>query len=247
MAAIGLAFGLHVVALLFLDLGSRPIEFGAGGGVRISLGEAVGPTDGGPGAPPPAPPPAERAAAAPQPAPTPAAKPKPKPQPKPQAAAVPRARPEPTPQPPAPAAAPARAADTAGNEAQSAAAAENANPLAAAATGPPGPAPALRAGERGLAGLDPAYVRRFLAALERQKQYPRAARTRGMEGTTLLWVRLDRGGRVVGYEVQESSGHRVLDRAVLRAIERANPLPPLPDSYPGAELEVVIPIAFRLQ
>ncbi len=75
----------------------------------------------------------------------------------------------------------------------------------------------------------------------------RRARTRPMEGTALLWVRVDRGGQVLAYDVEESSGHRVLDRAVLRAVERADPLPPLPDSYPDDELEVVIPIAFRLR
>jgi periplasmic protein TonB len=51
---------------------------------------------------------------------------------------------------------------------------------------------------------------------------------------------------VLAYEVEESSGHRLLDRAVLRAIERADPLPPLPTSYARPELEVVVPFAFQL-
>lgn len=245
LAAIGVAFGLHVAALLTLDLGGDPVVTGAGGGVRIALGDALGPPAGEPAAPPPAPVPKP-------PAPTPTARPaeavKPPPQPR-ESPAVPK--PAPTPPPPArevsaekPAeAVPAAAASAAPRGLES----DSEDRLAALAPGEPGPAPTARASERGLAGLDPAYVRRFLASLERQKQYPRAARTRRMEGTALLWVRLDRGGRVLAYEVEESSGHRVLDRAVLRAIERANPLPPLPESYPGEELEVVIPIAFRLQ
>ena len=102
-------------------------------------------------------------------------------------------------------------------------------------------------GEAGLAGLDPAYVRRFMASIERQKRYPRAARNQRLEGTALLWVRLDRSGRVLAYDVRESSGHVLLDRAVVRTIEHADPLPPLPASYPKAEVEMLIPIAFQLR
>lgn len=102
-------------------------------------------------------------------------------------------------------------------------------------------------GEAGLAGLDPAYVRRFMASIERQKRYPRAARNQRLEGTALLWLRLDRSGRVLAYDVKESSGHDLLDRAVVRTIEHANQLPPLPASYPNAEVEMLIPIAFQLR
>ena len=249
IVAIGVAFGLHAIALLTLDLGRSPVVMGSGGGVRIALGDAIGPPAGVPATPTPPPPPAE-----PPPKPVPAPKPPPRRAPIPEAVKdLPRPReipaepkPAPPPSEPTPAAAAANPADTA-SAAAAPSATESDDRLAALAPGPPGPAPAARASERGLDGLDPAYVRRFLAALERQKQYPRAARTRRMEGTALLWVRLDRDGQVLAYDVEESSGHRVLDRAVLRAIERANPLPPLPDSYPGDELEVVIPIAFRLQ
>jgi periplasmic protein TonB len=250
LVAIGVAFGLHVVALLTLDLGHSPVVLGTGGGVRIALGDAIGPPAGVPATPTPPPPPA----AQPPPKPVPAPEPPPRPARSPEAVKEPPrsreipAEPKPAPPPsqPTPAAAAANPAERA-SAAAAPSATESDDRRAALAPGAPGPAPAARASERGLAGLDPAYVRRFLASLERQKQYPRAARTRRMEGTALLWVRLDRDGQVLAYDVEESSGHRVLDRAVLRAIERANPLPPLPDSYPADELEVVIPIAFRLQ
>ena len=101
-------------------------------------------------------------------------------------------------------------------------------------------------GEAGLAGLDPAYVRRFMASIERQKRYPRAAPTQRLEGTALLWLRLDRRGRVLAYDVKESSGHVLLDRAVVRTIEhriRCRPAGELsegrgrdadPDRFPAA-------------
>ena len=241
MVAIGVAFGFHVAALLMLDLGRDPVVMGTGGGVRIALGDAVGPPAGEPAAPPPAP-----VAKPPTPSPRPVEAVKPPPQPR-ETPAVPK--PAPAPPPPAPERSAEKPAETVPEAAAAAGPRrlESEDRLAAVAPGEPGPVATTRASERGLEGLDPAYVRRFLASLERQKQYPRAARTRGMEGTALLWVRLDRGGRVLAYQVEESSGHRVLDRAVLRAIERANPLPPLPESYPGEQLEVVIPIAFQLR
>jgi protein TonB len=102
-------------------------------------------------------------------------------------------------------------------------------------------------GSGGLAGLDPAYVRRFLASLDRHKQYPRAARARRLEGTTLLWMRMDRSGQVLASRVQRSSGHSVLDRAVLQAVQDANPLPALPASDARAQVELEVPIAFRMR
>lgn len=102
-------------------------------------------------------------------------------------------------------------------------------------------------GDHGLAGLDPVYVRRFLASLDRHKHYPRAARARRLEGTTLLWMRMDRSGEVLATKVQESSGHGVLDQAVLQAVRDANPLPPLPASDARAQVELVVPIAFRMR
>jgi len=99
----------------------------------------------------------------------------------------------------------------------------------------------------GLAGLDPAYARRLLASLERHKHYPRSARARRLEGVTLLWIRMDRSGRVLSSRISESSGHRVLDHAVLATVRKASPLPALPASDARAELELIVPIAFRMR
>ena len=104
-----------------------------------------------------------------------------------------------------------------------------------------------RNGRGGLEGLDPAYVRRFLASLDRHKQYPRSARARRLEGTTLLWMRMDRSGQVLASRVEKSSGHSVLDRAVLQAVRDANPLPALPASDARAQVELEVPIAFRMR
>ena len=47
-----------------------------------------------------------------------------------------------------------------------------------------------------------------------------------------------KGGRVVGIALEESSGNSSFDRAVLRALYAANPLPPLPPAYLKPNLTV---------
>ena len=122
------------------------------------------------------------------------------------------------------------------------------------AEGPPafvkaggGGAPA-RDGGYGPAGGDPRveadYAAVLLAWLERHKEYPRPARRRGQEGVVLLYVLIDREGRVLQSRIEESSGYPLLDNAVLDMLERAAPVPPLPDDMPQERLELVLPVQF---
>ena len=82
--------------------------------------------------------------------------------------------------------------------------------------------------------------------LAQHRQYPRAARRSGAEGT--VWVRfvLDRGGTLQGSELLESSGHAVLDRAALDLLQRAAPFPALPANLAMDEIELVLPIEYDL-
>lgn len=50
--------------------------------------------------------------------------------------------------------------------------------------------------------------------------YPKLARARGWEGTSLLEVRVGADGSVLALRLLESSGHDVLDRAALEAVGR---------------------------
>lgn len=54
----------------------------------------------------------------------------------------------------------------------------------------------------------------------------------------LVYFRVERSGRVSGIELEESSGDFLFDRAALRAIADASPLPPLPDGYTSDYLGV---------
>jgi protein TonB len=65
-------------------------------------------------------------------------------------------------------------------------------------------------------------IRRRLAAVV---EYPPIARRLELEGTAWLRFEIDRAGVAHAVEVSRSSGHVVLDRAALRTVDRAGPLP----------------------
>lgn len=91
------------------------------------------------------------------------------------------------------------------------------------------------------------YLSLLQAWLERHKEYPRRAQARRQEGTVLLHFVMDREGNVLKYRITRSSGHSLLDEEVEEMIQRATPLPPMPDDMPDPRLELVIPVQFLLR
>ena len=96
----------------------------------------------------------------------------------------------------------------------------------------------------GMAGAEADYASVLLAWLERHKEYPRAAQQRRQQGVVLLYIVIDRDGRVIDSRIQKSSGHRLLDDAALAMLERAQPLPPMPDDMGKERLEFAVPVQF---
>lgn len=99
----------------------------------------------------------------------------------------------------------------------------------------------------GLAGAQADYAAILQAWLERHKEYPRRAQRRRQEGTALLYFVMDREGHVLDYRIEESSGFGLLDREVKRMIERAQPLPRMPEEMQQARLELMVPVQFFLR
>jgi protein TonB len=112
------------------------------------------------------------------------------------------------------------------------------------------PAPAAIAGASSQAAVPGGaadYMSVLRAWLEQHKEYPSRARRRRVEGTALLVFVMDRGGRVLSHRIERSAGDPSLDHAVAEMIERAQPLPPMPDSFQQARLEVRVPVQFLLR
>ncbi|HEX7007680.1 MAG TPA: energy transducer TonB [Alphaproteobacteria bacterium] len=113
------------------------------------------------------------------------------------------------------------------------------------------PAPAAGSGNEtaggGVPGAPADYLARLRAWLERHKEYPRRALARHIEGTVLVHFVMDREGRVLSSRITRTSGHPVLDRAVEAMLERAQPLPRMPDDMPQQQLSLVVPIQFFMR
>jgi protein TonB len=137
--------------------------------------------------------------------------------------------------PPRRATPPKRAAALAapGSAAEAAPPPPSSEPVAAAAA----PAVAAAAPAPGAPGLG-------LRGLHQGRpHYPRAARLRGSEGTTLLRVHVEPDGRVVAVEVARSAGDLDLDRAAARAVRRWR-FEPLGSP---SSLWVLVPVEFHLR
>jgi len=91
------------------------------------------------------------------------------------------------------------------------------------------------------------YMSVLQAWLEKHKEYPRGARLRRIEGTTLLYFVMDKRGKVIDFRIQKSSGFKMLDREVEEMIQRAQPLPQIPEDMNRDRLELVVPVQFMLR
>jgi len=90
------------------------------------------------------------------------------------------------------------------------------------------------------------YTARLLAWLEKHKKYPRRAKLRGYEGSAWLSFAIDRDGNLLDYSLEESTGHRMLDKEVVAMIERASPLPAPPPNGGQSRFVYRVPVGFDL-
>lgn len=83
--------------------------------------------------------------------------------------------------------------------------------------------------------------------IERHKTYPEAAARAGLEGSGVIRLRIDRRGKLLYYDIDQSTGHPVLDYALRDLASRIDPLPPVPSGYAGSDqLEFLIAVNFQL-
>ena len=77
-----------------------------------------------------------------------------------------------------------------------------------------------------------------------KQRYPRQAVDQKLEGTVKVQVTVAKTGSIIGFTINRSSGHEVLDAEVLSLLNRLNPLPPLPE---GNDTYIFkIPLRFQM-
>ena len=129
----------------------------------------------------------------------------------------------------------------------SAMAAESAAPAAAAPVAEAArPAPAI-APQRPQSEVLDGYRQRLGELFARHQEYPRVAAMRGWEGEVRLRLKVARMGNLLGVTLDRSSGFDVLDQHALAMLETLAGLPPLPDALDSNEIQVVVPINYKLK
>ena len=108
------------------------------------------------------------------------------------------------------------------------------------------PAPAI-APQRPQSEVLDGYRQRLGELFARHQEYPRVAAMRGWEGEVRLRLKVARKGNLIGVALDRSSGFDVLDRHALAMLEALAGLPPLPDALESNEIQVVVPINYKLK
>ncbi len=91
------------------------------------------------------------------------------------------------------------------------------------------------------------YRQQLSDLFARQHEYPRVAAMRGWEGEVRLRLKIARKGSLLSVQVEHSSGFDVLDQHALALLERQGTLPPFPEALSGNDIQVVVPILYKLR
>lgn len=117
-------------------------------------------------------------------------------------------------------------------------------PVAAAAVAAPAVAAVPAVNQ---AALLAGYRQQLSGLLAGQQSYPRIALLRGWEGEVRLRLRVARKGNLIAVALDHSSGHDVLDQHAMAMLEHLGSLPPLPDGLEAGEIQVVVPVNYKLR
>lgn len=93
----------------------------------------------------------------------------------------------------------------------------------------------------------PTWEGLVLAALNREKRYPRDAQFSRRQGVPYIRFVMDRSGRVISARLEHSSGVRALDDEAVSLPRRAQPLPRPPEEVTGETIELVVPVEFFMR
>lgn len=101
-------------------------------------------------------------------------------------------------------------------------------------TAAPTDVPVGGSGVTGIEGdfRDAAYIQRMTTLIG--SHWPRSQFQVPAGTTVVVYFEVDRDGRIANAKFENPSGNGTFDRAALRAVLEASPLPPLPWSYTGA-------------
>lgn len=90
------------------------------------------------------------------------------------------------------------------------------------------------------------YMLELRQWLSHFKEYPLQAYKQRQEGVVIVGLVIDKAGEIVAHSIKRSSGHAALDQEVDNMLQRAGKMPALPSDYPRDQVELLIPIRFKV-
>lgn len=90
------------------------------------------------------------------------------------------------------------------------------------------------------------YRDRLVSWIRQFAEYPRRAMERRHEGRIEMSITSDRQGQITDSAILEASGSYLLDNAAIDMLEKAEPLPLMPEHLEGESFTFIMPISFAL-
>ena len=93
-----------------------------------------------------------------------------------------------------------------------------------------------------------AYLSELRDWLLKHKRYPSLAKRRKQEGQVSVRFVIDANGGLISHQILKPSSHKSLNQAVMAMVERAAPMPPVPNELHQGhnQFEYTIPVNFEL-
>lgn len=91
------------------------------------------------------------------------------------------------------------------------------------------------------------YTPLVVQAIFKKIRYPSRAIDKGYEGTVRMSIVVNKSGALEKATVAQESRYSILNKAAIRATEKAAPFPELPAALNTNQFEITVPITFKLQ
>lgn len=90
------------------------------------------------------------------------------------------------------------------------------------------------------------YVESLQQHISQFNHYPPQAALDGLQGTVIVYLKINRMGSILDLNVAKTSGHDILDNNALDVFRQANPFPAMPADYASETqyAEYMIPIVY---
>lgn len=95
--------------------------------------------------------------------------------------------------------------------------------------------------------IEAVYRHELLEAIARQKNYPEAARRRGLEGVVLVEFIISLNGEISQVKIERTSGSNILDRAAVSSVRRLKRFKPIPEALKRNRWRLFVTIHYDLE